>query len=302
MSSSSFTAARAGLCAALAMAAACASAIPETVYFPSADGRTELVGYVFTPASAAATHPAVVMLHGRGGPYSSNVNAGCTRVARGVESACTAGTLSKRHEQWGEFWAARGYVAVQVDSFGPRGKGHGFGRGTHGDADREDVNEVTVRPLDAEGAAAYLHTRADVGGSPLFVQGWSNGGSTTLNVMQRQAASASAPANAFSAALAFYPGCGRAALISQRFDTPVALMAFVGSNDEEVSPTVCRSVLERATARGAPVELIWYDGATHDFDDPGKARQSVEANRRARDDSMQRAAAFFGAASSPAKR
>src|SRR5215470_7470710 len=80
---------------------ACASA-PRTVYFPSADGKTELVGYLYEPARSGA-HPAVVLLHGRAGPYSSNVNGSCTTVARGASSPCNAETLSKRHRMWGEY-------------------------------------------------------------------------------------------------------------------------------------------------------------------------------------------------------
>ena len=58
------------------------------------------------------------MLHGRAGPYSTNVSDECTLVAKGVESACNASTLSKRHQAWGEYWAARGYLALLPDSFG----------------------------------------------------------------------------------------------------------------------------------------------------------------------------------------
>jgi dienelactone hydrolase len=116
-----------------------ARAAPETVFFPSADGTTEIVAYLFRP-SGAAPHPAIVMLHGRGGPYSANDNASCTRVARGVSSPCNASTLSKRHMMWGEFWAARGVLAILPDSFGPRGKAHGFPRFTHDDPDRDSVN------------------------------------------------------------------------------------------------------------------------------------------------------------------
>ena len=107
------------------LAATAAQAAPETVYFKSADGQTEIVGYLFKPA-APAPHPAIVLLHGRGGPYSANDNADCTFVARGAASPCNAATLSKRHEMWGEFWAARGVLALLPDSFGPRGKAHGF--------------------------------------------------------------------------------------------------------------------------------------------------------------------------------
>jgi carboxymethylenebutenolidase len=170
----------------IAGSATSALAEPATVYFPSADGKTQLVGYFFTPATPGP-YPAVVMLHGRGGPYSLNNNRECTLVAEGTQSACNASTLSKRHRSWGEYWAAHGFIALLPDSFGPRGKGHGFGRHTHGDADRDDVNERTVRPLDAEGALKYLQSRSDVTAQRIYLQGWSNGASTTLNVMYRQA-------------------------------------------------------------------------------------------------------------------
>src|SRR6516164_1910836 len=152
-----------------AVSSSIARAAPETVYFKSADGKTEIVGYLFRPAGAGP-HPAVVMLHGRAGPYSANDNATCTTVARGVSSPCNAGTLSKRHRMWGEYWAERGYLALLPDSFGPRGKAHGFERYTHGDPDRESVNELTVRPLDAEGALAWLRGHRDVMANRIFLQ------------------------------------------------------------------------------------------------------------------------------------
>ncbi|MGH6738501.1 MAG: dienelactone hydrolase family protein, partial [Bradyrhizobium sp.] len=61
------------------LAATAAMAPPETVYFRSADGTTEIVGYLFKPAGAGAHH-AIVLLHGRGGPYSTNANSDCTFV------------------------------------------------------------------------------------------------------------------------------------------------------------------------------------------------------------------------------
>jgi carboxymethylenebutenolidase len=272
-------------------AAPARDALPQTVHFPGADGRTELVGYLFAPAGDGP-HPAIVLLHGRGGPYSSKVNAGCTLVARGVESPCGAATLSKRHMAWGEYWAAHGYLALLVDSFGPRGRAHGYGRFTHGDPDREAVNERSVRPLDAESALAWLVARPDVLPGRVMLQGWSNGASTAINVMERQAdGAASHPAGRFRAALVFYPGCGPAALIAQRVVVDAPLWAFLGADDEEVSTTVCERVLGHAT--GAPLAVTVYPGATHDFDDPGMARQAVAGNRAAREDAMNRAAALL---------
>ena len=66
----------------LAMLPATATlAAPDTVFFPSADGATEIVAYLFRPQTPGP-HPTVVMLHGRAGPYSTNINKRCTLVSR----------------------------------------------------------------------------------------------------------------------------------------------------------------------------------------------------------------------------
>ena len=264
----------------------------STVYFPSGDGKTELVGYVFKP-SGRGPFPAIVMLHGRAGPYSANVNAGCTFVRRGEHSACNAETQSMRAKMWGAFWAERGVLAIHVDSFGPRGRGHGFGRNTHDDADREAVNEMTVRPLDAEGALEYLHQRGDIKSNRIAIQGWSNGASTTLNVMYRQV-TRTTRSEGFKQALAFYPGCGGKAILSTKaYEAGAPTTVFLGSDDEEVNPDNCRKALTGAGAglngTKGTVDVVWYDGATHDFDDPGKSRQAVAGNVFAKSDSMIRA-------------
>jgi carboxymethylenebutenolidase len=217
-----------------------------------------------------------VLLHGRAGPYSANFNQDCEQVSRGIRSPCNAATLSKRHMMWGEFWAARGVIALLPDSFGPRGMAHGFGRFSHGDPERDEVNEKTVRPLDAEGALAYLRGRPDVAANRIFLQGWSNGGSTALNVMIRQGASAG-----FRAALVFYPGCGREALLENTVATASPLSMFLGADDEEVSPTNCEHVAERSLKAGTNIAVMLYPDATHDFDDPGERRQAVPGNQAA---------------------
>jgi carboxymethylenebutenolidase len=152
---------------------------PQRVTFSSADGKTTLVGYLFKPNVLPAQRvPAVVMMHGRAGAYSS--------LAQGVYDAST---LSKRHQMWGRLWADAGYIAILVDGFGPRGFPQGFPRFSYHRRPAE-VNEVTARPLDAYGALAYLRSRADVAGDRIALQGWSNGGSAALAAM-----SAPAPAS-----------------------------------------------------------------------------------------------------------
>ena len=261
----------------------------QTVRFPSSDGKTTLTGYLYDPFGAGP-HPAIVLLHGRAGLYSSRVNAACTQIGPAIPSPCDASTLTARHLDWTRYWLARGYVVLLVDSFGPRGVAHGFGRHTHGAPERAAVNELSVRPLDAEGALQWLATRSEVDVRRIMLQGWSNGGSTALNVMQRQAARPAGDAPSFAAALVFYPGCGKQALLSSHpeFDKPMQVL--LGSADEEVSPLTCERVLRQSIRlRQVPPPVVTlYAGATHDFDDPGRARQSVEANRAARQDAQTR--------------
>ncbi len=265
-----------------------AAAEPQTVHFRSADGSTEIVGYLFRPTAAGA-HPAVVMLHGRSGPYSSNDNQSCTTVSPNTASPCNAATLSKRHMMWGRYWSDRGYLALLPDSFGPRGKAGGFGRFTHDDPDRADVNEKTVRPLDAEGALAYLRGRRDVIGNQVFLQGWSNGGSTALNVMIRQGAQTAAAG--YRGALVLYPGCGPKALLAPAISTAAPIAMFLGADDEEVSPTICRRVAEQSRQAGTGIDATVYAGATHDFDYPSDSRQSVPGNQAALKDVLGKAIA-----------
>ena len=264
-----------------------AFAAPDTVFFPSADGSTEIVAYLFKPQTRGP-YPTIVLLHGRGGPYSANVSAGCTLVSRAGPSACNASSLSKRHMMWGQYWAERGYMALLPDSFGPRGKAHGFERFTHDDPDRTDVNEKTVRPLDAEGALSWLRSQRDVIPHRIFLQGWSNGGSTALNVMQRQGAKTSG----YRAALALYPGCGPKALLAPVLETTAPVALLLGADDEEVSPARCQEMARRSIAAGSKVDVVLYPGATHGFDDPGSSRQSIPGNRFALEDALKRAIAF----------
>ncbi len=66
------------------------STLPDRVTFMSGDGRTTLVGYVFRPQGKSGPTPAIVMMHGRAGAYSTAAN-----------GRYDASTLSQRHRMWG---------------------------------------------------------------------------------------------------------------------------------------------------------------------------------------------------------
>src|SRR5712671_8227285 len=257
-----------------------ADAVPERVTFPSADGRTTLAGYLFVPAHrAAGLGPAVVMMHGRAGAYSTN-----------AKGRYDASTLSQRHVAWGELWAAQGYIAVLVDSFGPRGYAQGFPRFSY-ETRPAELNEVTARPLDAYGALAYLRTRPDVAPDRVGLQGWSNGGSATLATMEVRAAGRTG--TGFRAALAFYPACGLKGQFEDQYLPYAPVQVFHGTADEEVSPRRCGELVERSRVDGGTIDIQYYQGATHSFDDPSTKRQSNAANAAATDDAVQRSVQFF---------
>jgi dienelactone hydrolase len=258
---------------------------PERVTFASADGHTALVGYVFKPQGPhPARVPAVVMMHGRAGPYST--------LAKGKYDATT---LSERHRQWGALWAQQGYLAVLVDGFLPRGYPQGFPRFSY-DQRPETLNEVTVRPLDAYGALTYLRTRSDVVANRVALQGWSNGGSATLATMSvaTPALKSPTPATGFRGAVAFYPACGLKGQFEDGVVPYAPVRVLMGSADEEVSPKVCATLVDKGRAHQGDITIKLYPGATHDFDDPGTNRQSVPANVAARRDGMADAVEFIG--------
>lgn len=267
--------------AALAPAFADTSDLPQTVHFQGPGGQ-DLVGYLFLPAKPAGRVPALVMMHGRAGPYSS--------AAKGVFDATT---LSKRHVFWGQFWADHGYAALLVDSFGPRGFASGFPIHSYDDRP-EAVNEVTVRPLDAYAALAYLRTRSDIDGQHIALQGWSNGGSATLATLADVTLKTAglAPKDGFVGGVAFYPACGLHGTFDARYLPYAPLRVFAGDNDEEVSAAHCKRLLDASAAIGGDAAITIYPGATHDFDDPGKKRQDVPANVTAKTDAVPKALAF----------
>lgn len=259
-----------------------AADLPETVRFVSADGKTMLTGYLFMPAGKGP-YPAVVMMHGRAGPYS-------TLRPGQYDNA----NLTGRHRLWGRFWAERGYMALHVDSFGPRGYPAGFGKHSYSGRPPE-VSEQHVRPYDAYGALAYLRSRADVDGLRIGLQGWSNGGMAVLATLAPNPPGLATPTprSGFRAAIALYPSC-RFQEKQEDYIPYAPMLMMVAGDDDEVSPVVCRRFSEQLKRRGKPVEFIWFDEAHHSFDDPGRRKQSHEPNRIAMEGALQAAERFFG--------
>ncbi|WP_324751148.1 dienelactone hydrolase family protein [Sphingomonas sp. LY54] len=253
----------------------------DKVSFPSGDGKTTLTGYVFKSAAAPAKAPAVVMIHGRSGAYSSRAD------------TYEADTLSARHKAWGRLLARQGYVAMLIDEYGSVGFPGGFTIKELKNRPPE-LEDVVARPLHAYGALRYLRVRPDIDGQRVGVMGWSNGGSVTLAAMADDK-----PADmsklGFKAAAAFYPSCTlRKRYQEQRYKPYAPVKVFIGSADKAVSVSTCQQLVDRSSRRNGKIEMTTYEGASHSFDVPTSTFQKVPENARARTESQAAVLAFFG--------
>jgi len=126
--------------------------------------------------------PAIVFMHGSGGLYKNDD---------------PSDVIEKNFRKWANMSQTRGYTALFVDSYTPRGGKSG-------------ASEVDVRPYDAFAAIKYLREAPLVSGriatESISLLGWSHGGSSVMSAL--------ASTNPQRAALpilcgvAFYPGCG----------------------------------------------------------------------------------------------
>ena len=277
--------------AALLFTRAAAAQVPDTVSFDSADGKVKLTGYLYLPdvKTWPGPRPAVVLLHGRSGVFSS------------AAKKYDATTLAARTTLWGKFWAERGYIGLYVDTFGPRGYAKGFEAGTNNGSRPLEINEITIRPHDAYMGLKFLRTRGDVQKDRVFLQGWSNGGSAALSTMaEKNTAMYWATADTgFRAAIAVYPACTPVTkFFGSNYRTYAPLLLLIGTQDEEVSYPNCEKLAQGS--RTGDVEFVRYPGATHSYDTPIPKRTAVAANVDATADTMRRAEAFFAKFLSPA--
>jgi len=118
----------------------------------------------------AGPFPAVILLHGCGGPTG-------------------------REKLWAERLREWGYLSLRVNSFAARGLKRVCSGG---------ILEREERVPDVMGALAYLKMRPDVDPRRIAAMGWSHGGGTTLMTL---GAAPEDPVEGFRAAIAFYPGC-----------------------------------------------------------------------------------------------
>ena len=225
--------------AVLWLAAASAHA-QEIVKFPASQPNepkpVNLRGELYRP-QGNGRFPAVILMHG------------CSGWQPAVKFA---------QHGYAESLQKRGYVVLNLDSFGPR-----YYSGDEMCASNAKLQEaLSYRTADAFDAARYLRRLPYVNGDDIFLMGQSNGGSVVIKAALQSSLATyrkSADEPPFRGAVAFYPWCG---LVSAgaKFATPVQV--FSGGRDEWVSARECAGVV----ATGADFKVTVYPQAAHSFD------------------------------------
>jgi dienelactone hydrolase len=166
---------------------------------------------------------------------------------------------------WAKEAVARGYVALLVDSLGPR-----------------NVDMVCMGPRggvnlprgvkDVLQAAEHLRKFDFVDKKRIALAGYSWGAMVGVLASSKHWGRTLAPGERFAAVVSFYPGCftiptpggGAFEIVNTDVDRP--LLVLMGEKDNETPPTECISRLDAARAAGAPVEWHVYSTATHCWD------------------------------------
>ncbi len=248
---------------------------PNQVAIPTASA-TLRAEFVMPPGPARA--PAVVLLHGCGGPFPA------------------------RDNQWRDLLVAAGHPVLLPDSFGSRGLG------SQCSVPSRTVTPGAERRGDAIAAAQWLQAQPGVPIGGVVVMGWSNGGSTVLATAR--AGRDDLPPGLVRGFVAFYPGCTPYARGSAGWKpwAPAApMLLLMGADDDWTPPAPCRAL---ADANPDRIKAVFYSGAYHDFDAPGRPVRErhglaftanrnglahVGTNPAAREDAMQQVPAFLDA-------
>jgi dienelactone hydrolase len=204
--------------------------------------------------------PAVVLMHGCGG------------------------IQAKRDNRWAERLLSWGYVTLEVDSLGPRGISNVC---TYSSKDSMDI--IHRRVNDAYDAKKYLADLPFIDQKRIAIMGWSHGGVTTLESLDRN------EENPFRVAVAFYPSC-RISLTG--LNAP--LLILIGEADDWTPAGQCVSAMPKEKTL-PEIALKVYPGAFHGFDILGanynvqgsNGSHHLQYNPEAEADSIIQVKAFF---------
>ncbi len=226
-----------------ALSSGCASSLVTLpVTFPNVTpGAPQEIAATLVRPAGVGPFPAVVQLHGCGG-------------------------IGAQSYRWARWFADRGYVALVVDSFGPRK--------VKGDCRTgPDEPPITARFDDAFGALRYLRSQPYVLRDSIAAIGWSQGGVYAMasingpSLERAKRRGVEVPAVGFAAGIGVYPG-GCDSLVTERVARP--LLVLVGGADDWTPAAECVEMVNAMKSRGADAVIVIYPGAHHYFDVEGQ--------------------------------
>lgn len=250
-----------GLIAATVLASTCRAG--ELVTFratkPFVAKEVRLRGELFIP-KGDGPFPAVVLMHGCGGWQPAVLDALNSHAMNFLDN---------------------GYVVLNLDSFGPRGKAGG----TLCASDRQLQHALIYRLADAYDALRYLRAHRAVDPRNIYLLGQSNGGSVAIN------AAKSAGNPGFRAVAAYYPWCGSLGPATVKLNSPMII--FSGGQDDWTPAWQCRG--RRSPDKA--LSFVEYPKAAHSFDvriEPHRyLGKLIGYDRAATEDSRTRMLTFF---------
>lgn len=192
-------------------------------------------------AAVVGPAPAMLLLHGCGGPYAD----------------APPQRLSARMREYAAILNSEGFHVLITDSLSPRGERELC-------TQRVGARKVTQtqRRRDALGALQWLSNQPEVDARRLGLLGWSNGGSNVLSATNGRHPEVAAANVKATFAAAFYPGCEDD--LKRGYQATAPLLMLLGEADDWTPAAPCQAL---AALVGAPaVQVETYAGAYHGFD------------------------------------
>lgn len=206
--------------------------------------KVELTGTLSLPKDPVAPVPAVILLHGSGGP-NGFVTWNWAKILNGI-----------------------GIAAFEIDSYTGRGIERLY-------ADQSQIGAFN-NINDTFAALAILAKDDRIDLDRIAVMGFSRGGIGALYSAMARFQKLYAPPNVMLAAhLPFYAACNFE-LEDEMNVGPAPIRAFHGEEDDWTPVAPCKEYLEKLKEEGHDAEIFVYPGARHSFDNVGAPAYNVE--------------------------
>jgi dienelactone hydrolase len=190
-------------------------------------------GELRLPRGVTGKVPAVILLHGSGGP-----NGG--------------------HELWAKHFNEIGIASLLIDSFSERGI-------VSTSANQALLGRLNMI-LDAYRGLDMLAAHPRIDASRVAVMGFSRGGQSALYSSLKRFQEMWTPKATFALHIPLYASCTTTFIGDTDVTAPIR--QFHGAADDYVTVAPCRPYFERLRAAGRDVQLTEYADAHHSYDNP----------------------------------